>query len=570
MKFKNCLLSAGVLSFTAHSICSAADTRPNILIILTDDSGYSDPGCYGGEIDTPNIDKLAYDGLRFKTFYTNARCSPSRASIMTGRDSAYAGFGAGTLGGFKREMKQPAYRARLPYDLPTIAEVMKASGYHTMMTGKWHLGGSLMKTMPTYQGLWKRQHPGWDLTQEEIDADFNALPAQRGFDEFFGLIEGETHHFFTANDENEYLDGNTPAKLTYDRTYTMCCYYENEDRYPYTPNNGQTGPAFYDADGMTDRAIGMIKDASRKGQPPFFMYIAYREPHMPLQAPQELVDKYLPRYADLGKVEKDRVNRLIREKILPAGTDYRIRFANGRTFSTEKQTSDFKLQLAIHAAMVEKVDENVGRVVQTLKESGQLDNTLIIYLSDNGAAAGVGDMMNKPYYGCKALLWEGGSKTHCIAHWPGVIKPGILTDSIGWVGDFLPTCLAVAGGTYPAEFRGTKTAPPDGRNILPVLKGEDLPPPEDLFFNDKGQQSVVYQGRWKLLINPGWYVQTSKKPGTAYELYDLQNDPAETKDLSAQNPERVKQLTEACDAWQKRCGIVDYGEILKIRPDHMR
>jgi arylsulfatase len=577
------LFSTAVVSASVLAADKTAAARPNILIILSDDSGYTDPGCYGGEIDTPNIDRLGANGLRFRNFYTNGRCSPTRASILTGRDSACAGFGAGTLGSWKLEIKDSAYRARLPYELPTLAEVMKGSGYHTMMVGKWHLGGSLMKNDPALQQKWKEDHPGWEFTQDEINADFNALPAQRGFDEFFGLVEGETDFFFTPQDPHEYLEGNEPAQLSFDQTYTMHCYIDPGARSArsYTSNHGKTVPAFYDTDGITDRAIKMIKHASGDSQPPFFLYMAYRAPHKPLQAPQELVDKYLLRYQDLGKVETDRMQGLIREKLMPAGTEYRQQFATGRTFPPE-QDADYKHRLAIHAAMLEKVDENVGRVVQTLEELGQLNNTLIIYLSDNGAASHVAEMMNKPYYGCKSILWEGGLKTHCLAHWPGVIKPGTITGTVGWVGDLLPTCLALAGGTYPAEFRGTKTVPPDGRNILPVLKGEEMPPPEYRFFNDKGFQAVICQGRWKLLIVPDEYASrneswkrfvksgnyriTLENPGVEYELYDLKNDPAETKNLAKDHPERVKQLTDACDAWQKRCGIMDYNEMLKKQP----
>lgn len=552
------------LAVVGTAACMAAE-RPNIIIMLTDDSGYSDLGCYGGEIDTPNIDRLARNGLRFRNFYNNGRCSPTRASLMTGRDSAYAGFGAGTLGGWNREMKQPAYRARLSYDLPTIGEVMKAAGYHTMMTGKWHLGGSLMKNEPNRQAWWKKTHPGWELTKEEIEADFNALPSQRGFDDFFGLIEGETHQFFTADDKHEYLEGNEYATLKMDREYNMHCFYKHKDRYPYTPNHGKTAKAFYGTDGMTDRAIEMIRDASA-GDQPFFMYMAYRAPHLPLQAPQELVDKYLSRYADLPKVEMDRVAGLVREGLWAEGTPFRKYFVPARKMPPEKM-KEYQLRAALHAAMVEKVDENVGKVFQTLETLGELDNTLIIYLSDNGAASHLGDLMNVPYYGCKALMWEGGTKTHCIAHWPKVITPGTITESMGWVGDFLPTCLELAGGTYPSEFRGTKTAPLDGRSLLPVLKGEAMEPPEYLFSNDKGQQGVIYKGRWKLLIEPGWYVQTSRKPGIEYELYDLAIDPAEKTNLASQKPELVQQLAKACDEWQARCGIKDYGEMLKIRSD---
>jgi len=564
-----CLALMGTVGcMAAERPLRQAQDRPNIIIIMTDDSGYSDLGCYGGEIDTPNLDRMAKNGLRFRNFYNNGRCSPTRASLMTGRDSAHAGFGAGTLGGWNREMKQPAYRARLPYDLPTIAEVMKASGYQTLMTGKWHLGGSHMKDRKGWQEWWKKQHPGWELTDAEIEADFNGLPPQRGFDHFFGLIEGETHQFFTAEDKHEYLEGNEHAKLKIDREYNMHCYYKNKDRYPFTENHGKTAKAFYGTDGMTDRTIEMIEEAAVAPEP-FFLYMAYRAPHLPLQAPKELVDKYLPRYADLSKVEDDRIDGMVREGLWKEGSPYRKCFIPARKMSDEKMKS-YQLKAALHAAMIEKIDENVGKVFQTLEKIGELENTLVVYLSDNGAASHLGDLMNTPYFGCKALMYEGGTKTHCIAQWPGVIKPGTLTDRMGWVGDLLPTCLDIAGGTYPAEFRGTQTAPLDGRSLLPILKGKTMAPPEYLFSNDKGQQGVIYKSRWKLLIEPGWYVQTSKKPGTVFELYDLSTDPAEKTNLAGQKPELVQQLAKACEDWQERCGIVDYSEILKIRPNHTK
>jgi len=550
MKLIKTMLPAVLSGLT---LAGYAAERPNIMIILTDDSGYTDLGCYGGEIDTPNIDRLARNGLRFSNFYTNGRCSPTRASILTGRESSYAGFGAGTLGGWKREINMPAYRARLSADLPTIAEVLKASGYQTMMVGKWHLGGSLMKENPSEQALWKRLHPGWELTQAEIEADWNAMPPQRGFDRFFGMIEGETDFFFLPGDRHDYLDGNSPASLVYNRTYTVETAEPRKTAKPFI-HQGKTAEAFYDTDGVTDRAVAMLQQADQKA--PFFMYVAYRAPHLPLQAPKDLVDKYRARYGDLKKIEEDRVTKLVGEKLFPADTDHQ----------PLKQKINPEL-LAVHAAMMEKVDENVGRLIDALQKAGRLENTLIFYLSDNGAASHVGWLLNQPYQGAKALMWEGGTKTHCIAHWPAKIKVGTITDVIGWVGDFLPTALELAGGTYPAEFKGKKTEPLDGRSLVPALLGRELAPPEYLFSNDRGQQGVIYQGRWKLLVEPGWYPQTSQSPGLAYELYDLQNDPAETKNLAAQNPERVKQLEAACIAWQKRCGIIDFSELIKLNPN---
>lgn len=555
---------------TIASVPIAAQTKkPNILIILTDDSGYSDPGCYGGEIDTPNIDQLARNGMRFTNFYTAARCSPTRASLLTGRDSAHAGFGAGTLGGWNREMKLPAYRARLPYHLPTLPELLKDNGYQTMMAGKWHLGGSRMKESLASQKLWTRLHPGWELTKEEMEADYNALPAQRGFDNFFGLIEGETHFFFTPEDRHEYLEGNRHAKLNFDKTYSMHCYYKDENRYPFTGNHGKKAKAFYATDGVTDRAIEMLQEARKDRSRPFFMYLAYRAPHLPLQAPQELVDKYLPRYEDLESVEKQRIDGLVEEGLLEKDTRYRNSFVY-RMFKSEQEKQDYQRRLAIHAAMLEKVDQNVGRIVDTLRQSGALEDTIILYFSDNGAASHVGDMMNKPYYGCKALLWEGGTRTHCIAHWPRQIEAGKINHTFCHVNDILPTCLSLAEGTYPAEFRGKKTEPLDGRDISLAFENEELPAPEYLFFNDKGQQGCIYLGKWKFLIEPGWYALTSKTDEVKYELYDIRNDPAEYRELSKSRPELVKKIIKRCQQWQKECGLVDYSEILKIRPDHTR
>lgn len=527
------------------------------MIILTDDAGYTDPGCYGGEIDTPNLDRLARNGLRFSNFYTNGRCSPTRASIMTGRDSAHAGFAAGTLGGWKCELPNPPYRARLAAELPTIAELLKSAGYRTFMAGKWHLGGSLMKGDPTQQSIWKKTHPGWELTQEEIDADFNALPTQRGFDHFFGMIEGGGNFFLLPGGKHTYLDGNQTAKLRYERTYTIESAEPRKDARPFV-HQGKTTKAFFDTDGLTDWVVDSLK--GREGDEPFFMYLAYRAPHLPLQAPKELVDKYKSRYADLKQVEEARIRGLIREKLFPADAPVKTRFHDEPPVTGEIGRNSKQHLLAVHAAMMEGIDQNVGRIVHALEESGQLENTLIFFLSDNGAASHAGDLMNKPYHGVKALMWEGGTKTHCIAHWPAKISTGGITDSIGWVGDFLPTLLEAAGAKPSVKF--------DGRSLMPALAGESMPPPEHLFFNDRGQQSVIWQGRWKLLIEPGWFIHTSRKAGTVLELYDLHKDPAETRNLASQHAEIVRKLSEACAVWQKQCGIIDYAEILKGNPQH--
>jgi arylsulfatase len=406
--------------------------------------------------------------------------------------------------------------------------------------------------------VWKQYHEGWELTEEEMEQDFLALPLQRGFDEYFGLYGAQNSLFFVPGQTHPIMEGNEPARLNYDREYSMHCISKRTDL-NYNVNHGKTGRAFYATDGITDRAIEMIREASGGDKPPFLLYVAHRAPHKPLQAPDELVQKYLKKYEDLEAIGKGRVERLAEEQLYPAGQDYR------KAWLPEDQEF-LRLQLAVHSAMVEKIDENVGRLMEVLEETGELEDTLVLYFSDNGSAAHTMGVMNAPYHGVKALMWEGGTKSHFIAVWPGKIKPGTISHEQVWVGDLLPTFLELAGVEYPNTFRGRKTEGLDGRSMLPVLEGKSRPPAEMLFFNDKGQQAVIFQGRWKLLIEPGWYLQTRDEPGIAYELYDLQADPAETKNLAESKPEMVQRLAAACDKWKTECGIVDYAKLIKLRP----
>ena len=555
-------------------------SRPNIIIVLADDTGYSDLGCYGGEIDTPNLDALAASGLRFRQFYNNGRCSPSRASLLTGLQSAKVGFGAGTLGNWRSALQEPAYRARLPYDVPLLPELLQEAGYRTLMAGKWHLGGSLMKEQPDLKTRWKNNHPGLELTDEEIEADFNALPIQRGFDRFFGIYDGETHQFLvpavdfpgapsaTTLENNIYHEGNKSAVIQAGRNYAMRCFSEKGKRYPFHPADGHTGTAWFASDGTTDKAIEMVGEALAAGEP-FFLYLSFQSPHSPLQAPQELVDKYTERYRDPAAIERERVRRLVEQGLFPEGAGFEPTFS-GSGGVPEAERARLLQMSAIHAAMTENMDMNIGRVVEAVKEAGAWENTLFVFLSDNGAAAHLPHLFNKPYRGAKALLWEGGTRTPCIATWPRRIAPGTITGAVGWIGDLFTTSLEAAEVSYPENFRGRKTSPLDGRSLLPVLQGESMPPPEYLFFNDQGQQGVIQNGRWKLLIEPGWYAHTSKKTGIVYELYDLENDPAETKELASEYPELVRELAKVSEEWQKTSGILDYGRLLKIRSDLSR
>ncbi|WP_252736537.1 MULTISPECIES: sulfatase-like hydrolase/transferase [unclassified Psychrosphaera] len=551
-----------LLSFSSYS----EDKRPNIIVILSDDSGYTDLGSFGGEIETPNIDQLANDGVRFSNFYSNARCSPTRATLLTGVDAAHVGFGGGVVGDWVRELPFEAHRGRLSYEQPLISELLGSNGYQTMMVGKWHLGGSYIKENPKEMSPeWIASHSGMELTQYEMDQDYLSLPPQRGFQKSLVFIGAQGNLFATPEDEHQYYDGNDRATLKYDYNYNMHCYADTPFlKKHYGACHGKSGKAFYSTDGITDRAVDLIEEATDQTDP-FFMYVAYRAPHKPLQAPEELVQKYLKRYTDLQKVADDRHKGLVSAGLFPQNGD----IANNNflwTKQDKEKIEKFRLQAAVHAAMVEKLDENVGKLIQSLKDNGEYENTLILYFSDNGAASHIGDLMNSPYKGVKALLWEGGARTHAIASWPDVIKPGTISDDLVWVGDITPTLLEITNTEFPEKFHGSVPRKPDGRSVLASLKGKKMLPPEAIFFNDKGQQSVIYQGRWKLLIEAGWYLQTLAKPGITYELYDLNNDPGETNNLAKLKPDLVKKLTAMCDKWKKENKIVDYEKIIKIKP----
>ncbi|WP_111977505.1 sulfatase-like hydrolase/transferase [Algibacillus agarilyticus] len=565
---KKCISILSILLFTLIAFTSqSADKRPNIIVILSDDSGYTDLGSFGGEIDTPNLDQLANEGMRFSDFYTNARCSPTRATLLTGVDAAHVGFGGGVVGDWVRELPFKAHRGRLPYEQPLISEMLGSNGYQTLMVGKWHLGGSYIKEQPELLSpYWKKTHPpSMKLTQEEMELDYLALPPQRGFQKSFVFHGAQGNLFYLPEDQHEYYEDNQKATLKYDYNYKMHCYTNNAyNKKRYGGCHGKSGKVFHATDSMTDRAVDMINTAAADPKP-FFMYVAYRAPHKPLQAPEDLVQKYLKRYADLQKIADDRHSGLIKAGLFSKD----VNIANNNYLWTKQDQAKiekFRLQSAIHAAMMEKVDENVGKLIAGLKKTGEYENTLILYFSDNGAASHIGDLMNSPYKGVKALLWEGGARAHAIANWPGVIKPGTITNDLVWVGDIVPTLLDITNTRFPEKFHGATPRKPDGRNVLATLKGEKTTAPEAIYFNDKGQQSVIYQGRWKLLIEAGWYLQTLKKPGIAYELYDLNKDPGETNNLAKQKPELVQKLTAMIDKWTKENQIVNYAEIIKIKP----
>lgn len=502
---------------------------PNVLLILADDLGWSDLGCYGSEIRTPNLDALAQKGLRFTQFYNSARCCPSRASILTGLHPHQAGF--------------PAMSGRLAQDALTLPEALKPVGYSTFMVGKWHLN---------------EKNP----------------PTERGFDEFYGMLGG----FNSCWQEDPF--------------YTR--WPQDQKKRRYAP-----GP-FYATDVFGDYALDFIQQGQQAGKP-WLLYLAFNAPHFPLHAPESEIQKYETLYFEKGwdRVREERLARQKKLGLVPSNLTLTPR-ANipANRFNTqtgwadkdnpaweslpEDRRRDLARRMAVFAAMVDRMDQNIGRVVSHLKQTNQLDNTLIFFLSDNGGCAewdpwgfdeksgptntlhtgadlktvgspksyisygsGWANVSNTPWRLYKHYLHEGGIRTPLIVHWPkGLrVKPGSKTEQPGYITDFLPTLLELCGASYPKEKQ-----PLEGVSLAPTFTGKPLPP-RAIFIEHEGNRSVR-DGDWKLVALEG-------KP---WELYNLRHDPTEQTDLAAKEPGRAAALARAWDAWAKRCKVVPVEE----------
>jgi arylsulfatase len=493
------------------------------LLILADDLGWSDLGCYGGEISTPNLDALAQDGLRFTQFYNSARCCPSRAALMTGLHPHQAGFGGMT--------------GTLPRHAVTLPEVLKPAGYNTYMVGKWHLS-------------------------EKSD------PVTRGFDEFYGMLGGFNTYWKEARHYSR-LPADHPKR-------------------EYKPDT------FYATDVFGDYALDFLKQGHGAGKP-WFMYLAFNAPHFPLHAPEEAVAKYETLYREKGW-DVIRAERLARQKKLGLVPDslaltprsvVPANWINRQTGWADKQNpawdslpadrrADLARRMAVYAASVEIMDRNIGRVMAHLKETGEWNNTIIVFLSDNGACAewdpfgfdaldsaknvlhtgedlkkigspdsyvsygsGWANACNTPWQLYKHYAQEGGIRTPLIVHWPAGLKTkaGALTTHPGYISDFMPTLVEACGAQYPQERDGIKILPQQGLSLLPILSGETVPP-RTLCMEHEGNR-MIREGDWKL-------VALHEKP---WELYDLSSDPAEMHDLASREPARVKKMSDAWETW---------------------
>lgn len=519
---------------------AANQRRPNIVLILADDMGYSDLGCYGSEIPTPNLDRLASGGLRFSEFYNSPRCCPSRAALLTGLYSHQAGMGMMTAD--HGRYPYPAYEGDLSKRCVTIAEALKSGGYHTMMCGKWHLT------------------PVEDTTAARLDQ--SNWPLQRGFDRYYGIIAGAANYY-------------DPATLV-------------RDNAPVREEN----PDFYFTDGIADNAVAMLDDPGIAGKP-FFLYTAFNAPHWPLQAPEAEVAKHRDRYKEGWDVMRER-RHAAQVKIGLLDPRWKMTPRDPRVPAwTRASYKDWEIErMAVYAAQVSIMDAAIGRILSKLDQKGQMRNTLIFFMSDNGGnyeemgrmASGAhrpiympektrsgepvvpgnlprlmpgpattfqsygapwGNVSNTPFRLYKHFAHEGGISTPLIAHWPDQIRMrGAITHQVGHEIDMMPTCLQVAGVAYPhASIAGTPPPPPEGRSLVPVFHGGTVKDRGMLFWEHEGN-CAVRDSNWKLV---------SAFPNT-WELYDMQADRTELTNLADAEPDRVARLASAYRSWAQRVG----------------
>ncbi len=483
---------------------SAQEAPPNIVILLADDMGYSDLGCFGGEIETPNLDQLAADGLRFTNFYNTSRCWPTRATILTG-----------------------TYSNRIEKGHVTIPEVLKSADYQTGMVGKWHLGNS-----PKKDG-----------------------PIQNGFDSYYGTMGGAGSYW-------------NPPLLARDTEYISP---ERED--------------YYYTDAIAEEATLQIQKFA-EAKKPFFQYVAFTAPHWPLHAPEETIEKYLDRYqGGWKKLREERYARMLEMTIVDQKTWPLPPMEPGVPDWESVDHKPWRVRnMAIHAAMVEIMDAGIGRIIETLKRTGTYENTLILFLSDNGACSehlsenafgtasnvideaedagetvAVGDQydvpmggpltfgsiganwanaLNSPLRRYKSNVHEGGACTPAIVHWPaGMKQRGEITRQRGHVVDLLATCLELADAAYPSEHEGVATKPLEGLSLVPVLTGGEQPHDHPYYFNHAGTRALI-RGDWKVV----------REMDGQWQLYNLSKDRTETTDVSHDNPEIVQELTALWDA----------------------
>ena len=509
---------------------NASAARPNILLIVADDLGYSDLGCYGGEIRTPNLDRLAKEGVRFPQFYNNAVCVTSRASLLTGA-SPRQGQG---------------FEGMLRPNMVTLGEAMKAAGYETSLIGKWHLGSDAPKR-----------------------------PIDRGFDDFYGVMSGACNYF----------DPSIPDPLFYGTDGAKRPFAHNEALIEKFP----TG--FYTTDAFSEHAIKRIHHSRESGRP-FFINLCYTAPHFPLQAPATDVTRYRGLYGDgYQKLREKRFQRQIElgivdpvatklsaadSKMGPFRYDYEIPLWADLDDATRARE---ERRMEVYAAMVDRMDQGIGRVLAALEETGQVGNTLVVFISDNGGCASLpeaskmeeyrafnhdipigqkdgyefvgpawGWAQNAPFRKHKGWNYEGGICTPMIVRWPGKVAPGRVTADVGHIIDFMPTFLEVAGIDYAAAAQGKAVVPLEGRSLVATFTGKPETQRSGMLCWALSGNRAVRDDRWKLV----WSASVRR-----WELFDLKADRSETKDLARADPGRVEAMAAVWNQWAQMTEVTE-------------
>lgn len=537
---KTALTGAGGLTLSGPQLMRAMSgspaDRPNIVLIMSDDMGFSDIGCYGGEIATPNLDRLAEGGMRFSQFYNYARCCPTRASLLTGLHPHQAGIGHMTSQNehtvnFNKKIAHKSYQGYLNRNCVTLPEALGLAGYQTYMSGKWHVG------------TWR---PHW--------------PVDRGFDRYFGIVRGGSDYFEPGSD-NLMLDDEPFGDLPDD---------------------------FYTTDYFSKYASRFIRESDQ--DKPFFLYTAYTAPHWPLQAWEEDIEKYRYRYKDgWEQLRRERFARQEEMGLFDQSLEMSPEHPDVPGWEEINDKEDWSHRMAVYAAMVDRMDQGIGQIVEALKETGQFENTLILFVNDNGACAepygphpsknpGPPDKDtafgyylpwanagNTPFRLFKHWTHEGGISTPCIAHWPeGIEDTGSITHPMGSVVDLMPTFLEITGAEYPEYYNGYQIQPMEGESLLPALQGDESFFHGPMHWEHEGNRAVR-DGRWKLV---SYYSDLTKPFGKGigertgpWELYDLEEDRTELDNVIDKHPDIARQMIDSYNRWSERVGVLDWEEI---------
>ncbi len=540
--------------------------KPNILLILNDDMGYSDLGCYGGEVNTPTLNNLAEKGLRFTQFYNTPRCSPSRASLLTGLHPHQCGIGILT-----HHFGDGDYDGNIGTNCVTMAEVLKANGYGCYMSGKWHLSAESKIREPN--GSW---------------------PVQRGFDKHYGIIHGAASYYW-------------PKTLVRDLVNI-----EHE---------AENDPEYYFTDAVSDNAVKFIEDhVNDNPEKPFFEYVAYTAPHWPLHAKEEDIAKYKGRFdAGWDVLREERLKRMINMGLIDPEWKLTRRDPGVPEWKSlsEKEQAWQARKMEVYAAQIECMDRGIGRIVECLKKNRQLDNTIIMFMADNGGCAEVigeamtqterpsarcktrdgrpviagpnqdimagpedtyqcygpewANLSNTPFRLYKHWTHEGGISTPFIVHWPeGIDAQGEMRDQHCYLPDVMKTVLDATGAEYPDSYNGNTIDPAEGESMIPAFAGESMP--ERMMFWEHEGNAAVRKGKWKLVKNfnaslcgnnPYWGDERGD-----WELYDSEIDRTEMCNLVTKYPKLVQEMQSAWNEWAIRCKVIDREKWLRASHDH--